>query len=87
MDSQKLKEKLIAYIKSADDKKIEAIYKFVGDEMERVYNWYEDETFVAELEVRDKSLESGEDKGYTIEEMSAFLNKRKAERYATQVQD
>lgn len=83
MQSQELREKLTAYIKVADDKNLEEIYKLVEDKINKDYRWWEDEAFVAELEEIDRRIEFGDDKGYAINDVSTFLDKRKAERYAT----
>ena len=87
METNALREKLTEYIKVADEKKVKALYTLLEDNIETDYKWYEDEAFVSELDERTRRLESGEDKGYTIEEMSEFLNERKIQRYAANVQD
>ena len=88
MDIKELREELITYIHLADEKKLQALQTLLLDDKEEVeYKWWEDEAFVAELKERSRRLETGEDKGDTMEEVEAYLEKRKTERYAAQLQD
>jgi len=76
METHELREKLTEYIKVADEKKLEAIYTLLEDDMETEYKWYEDKAFVAELDERIRRYESGEEPGFTMEEVhSAILEK------------
>ena len=76
MEANELREKLTDYIQVADTKKLEALYILLEDEIESEYKWYEDEAFVAKLDERVRRYESGEEKGYTMEEVhSGILEK------------
>ena len=86
MEANILRDKLTEYIKVADEKKLEAIYTLLEDDIEGEYKWYEDEAFVAELEEDARKIETGEEKTYTMEEVSEFLKEQKMQRYATDVQ-
>ena len=76
MEANELREKLTEYIQVADEKKLEAIYTLLEDEIEGEYKWYEDEAFVAELDERVRRYESGEEKGYTEEEAFAIIESK-----------
>lgn len=75
METNELREKLTEYIKVADEKKLEAIYTLLEDDIENEYKWYEDEAFVAELEEDARKIETGEDKVLTEEEAFAMFQK------------
>ena len=68
------------YISVADDKKIEAIYTLLEEQMIPAVDWSDDEEFVAELDERVRRFEAGIDRGYTIEETKASLQEMKNER-------
>lgn len=72
-----IREKLQEYIKTADDKKIKAIFTLVENDIEEKYNWWEDKEFVADLDERVKRYEDGTDRGFTFEEVKEELIKRK----------
>ena len=57
MKTEELKQKLHAYIDSAEDKKLEALYMVLeGDTDHAVYDWQKDEEWLAELERRSEDL-------------------------------
>ena|ERR1700761_2489498 len=49
MTTAAIRERLQEYIKEADDKKVEAIYTLLEDQMTLAREWSGDEEFVAEL--------------------------------------
>ena len=67
MTTTAIRKKLVDYLKTADDKKIKAIYTMVEYEINTKANDW-DEPFITELEKRSKSLKSGTAKTYTWEE-------------------
>ncbi|HEY4326016.1 MAG TPA: addiction module protein [Mucilaginibacter sp.] len=69
MSTETIREKLHNFIDTADDKKVEAIYTLVEDDIEEVYDHWEDEEFVAEIKSRIDDFESGKDKGLSWEEV------------------
>lgn len=71
MKKAKLREKLHEYIESAPKKRLKAIYTLVEDEIDEVYDYWEDETFLAELQRREKDYLNGTSKSYTLEETMA----------------
>lgn len=71
MSLTEIREQLHKYIDQADDKKIQAIYTMVEDDIHHTDVW-NDESFVYELEKRVAEIESGEVKGHTWEEVQAL---------------
>ncbi|MBD3748025.1 MAG: hypothetical protein IE931_00870 [Sphingobacteriales bacterium] len=80
MTIKAIREKLQDYIKTADDKKIKAIFTLVKSDIEEKYNWWEDKEFLDDLDEREKRYEAGLDRGYTLEEVKEEILKLKAER-------
>ncbi len=85
MEVNILREKLTDYIKVADEKKLEAIYTLLENDIEGEYKWYEDEAFVSQMEEDLRRMDSGEEPGFTMEEVSGFLREQKMQRYAQDV--
>jgi len=71
MDTATIRERLSEYIRFADDRKVNAIYTMVEDEIIEELNLWEDEAFLEELKSRIDSFESGEDKGISWDEVKA----------------
>ena len=46
------------------------------------YEWWNDKEFVKELDRRNAALESGEDKGVTLEQFKASFEKHKNKKHA-----
>ncbi|RZA03335.1 MAG: hypothetical protein EOP47_03255 [Sphingobacteriaceae bacterium] len=68
MTTAAIREKLHEYINIADDKKVEAIYTMVEDEIINTTDIWEDEVFLNELDRRMEELKSGKVKPVTLEE-------------------
>lgn len=81
MTTAAIRSKLYDYIRVADDKKLHAIYNLLEGEIEKVTEWWEDKEFILELDRRDRALETGEDKGTSLEEMTASINKLRQKKY------
>jgi hypothetical protein len=80
MTTTAIRKKLEEYLKTADDKKIKAIYTIVEDEIETLAN-EPDTAFIKELKKRSKAFTEGKGKEYTWEETKkAAINKVKAKR-------
>jgi hypothetical protein len=75
-----IREKLQDYIKTADDKKIEAIFTLVESDIEKEYHWWEDEEFLDELDERGRRHKEGIDRAYTFEEAKEEILKLKSEK-------
>ncbi|HTH83228.1 MAG TPA: hypothetical protein VL490_09850 [Mucilaginibacter sp.] len=80
MTTAAIREKLHEYINEADDKKVEAIYTLLEDQIAPAWEWSEDEEFLAELDERYKRWEDGTDKGRSIDEVKAVLQQLKKDR-------
>ncbi len=74
-ESAAIRHKLYDYIRVADDKKLNAIYNLLENEIEDTSEWWKDKSFVAELDRRYEALESGKDKGVTIDQLEASIEK------------
>jgi len=82
MTTTAIREKLHDFIDVADDKKIEAIYTLLQEQISPVVDWSEDAEFVAELDERVRRYEAGIDKGYTWDELEASIAELKKKRAA-----
>ncbi len=79
MSTENIREKLVEYMRSADERKVKAIYTMLEDEIGTgEHDW--DEAFVVELERRDASLKAGTAKTYTWEETKAMARERVAQK-------
>lgn len=76
-----IRTRLYDYIRIADSKKLHALYNLLENDIEVKTEWWKDEQFLDELDRRDQALESGEDKGVTLEEMMASIDKLRLEKY------
>jgi hypothetical protein len=84
MTTTVIRKKLQEYIKTADDKKIKAIFTLVESDLNSAQNWWEDKDFVAELNDRVKRYEEGIDIAFTFEEVKEEilrLKSNKSERF------
>jgi hypothetical protein len=79
--SASIRHKLYDYIRLADDKKLSAIYSLLEGEIEETKEWWKDKGFVEELDRRYEALESGADKGYSIEQLQTSIDKLRKKRY------
>ncbi|MCA0396410.1 MAG: hypothetical protein LCH51_03340 [Bacteroidetes bacterium] len=78
MDALAIREKLYDYIRVADDKKIEAIYIMLEDNIKERLDWWKDKMFVDVLQKEQKAWVAGETKGYSMSEIkSAIANRKK----------
>ena len=75
MSSTAIRNKLYDYIRVADDKKLFAIYNLLENEIEQNNEWWKDQKFTIELDRRYDSMETGSDKGFTMEQVAQSINK------------
>jgi hypothetical protein len=75
MDSTAIRHKLYDYIRLANDKKLHAIYNLLEDEIVEMNEWWKDKQFIEELDSRLKDLETGKDKGFTMQQLDASIEK------------
>jgi hypothetical protein len=76
-----IRHKLYDYIRVADDKKLTAIYNLLESEIEQTNEWWKDKKLVDEFDNRYKDLESGKDKGLTIEQLDQFVTRLRIKKY------
>ena len=82
MTTAAVREKLYDYIRVADDKKVKAIYMMLEDEITEDVQWWKDNVFVEELDKRFTAWVSGKEKGYTLGEVDASIERLKKRRSA-----
>jgi len=68
MSTTDIRQRLHHYIDTAQDKKVKAIFAIVENEIEETYDFWSDESFVAELQRREKSYLNGTSKTFTLEQ-------------------
>jgi hypothetical protein len=69
MTTETIRERLHEYIRFADDKKVNAIYTMVEDEIVEELDLWEDKDFLNELKERLDDIESGNDVGLSWDEV------------------
>lgn len=82
MTAAVIRERLYDYIRDADDKKVEAIYTLLEDQIAEPFAWSEDKEFVSDLNERVSRYEAGIDRGQTWDELEASIAELKAKRAA-----
>ena len=75
MNSTVIRHKLYDYIRIANDKKLLAIYNLLEDEIVDLNEWWKNKKIVEDFDNRHNSMETGEDKGITIQELNSFIGK------------
>jgi hypothetical protein len=73
MNTLTIRQKLYEYIKFADDEKVEAIYTIVKDEVSELYEWWNDDSLIADLDKRSDELKTGKDKGISWAQTKNYL--------------
>lgn len=76
-----IRHKLYDYIRIANEKKLNAIYNLLEDEIEQTNEWWKDKQFIRELDSRYNALEDGADKGFTIEQLEESVSKLRTKKY------
>ena len=76
-----IRARLYDYIRIADDKKLNAIYSLLEPQIEESYEWWKDKRLIAEFDERSKALESGTDKGFTLEELAKSIDQLRQQKY------
>lgn len=80
MNTAAIRDKLYDYIRVAEDKKIMAIYTMLEDNITEEIEWWNNTAFVAELEKDQEAWASGKEKGYSLTDIKADIEKRKKKR-------
>jgi hypothetical protein len=81
MSSAAIRNKLYDYIRVADDKKLNAIYNLLENEIELTNEWWKDKKFTKELDNRYQALENGSDKGFTIDQLEKSVITIRTQKY------
>ena len=81
MSSAAIRNKLYDYIRVADDKKLNAIYNLLENEIEQTKEWWKDKKFTKKLDNRYQALENGSDKGFTIDQLEKSVTKLRTQKY------
>ncbi len=81
MSSAAIRNKLYDYIRVADNKKLNAIYNLLENEIELTNEWWKDKKFTKELDNRYQALENGSDKGFTIDQLEKSVTKLRTQKY------
>ncbi len=81
MSNAAIRNKLYDYIRVADDKKLNAIYNLLENEIEQTNEWWKNKQFTTELDKRYQALESGADKGFTVEQLEQSISKLRLKKY------
>jgi len=69
MTTDTIRERLHEYIRFADDKKVNAIYTMVENEIVEELDLWEDKDFLNELKERLENFESGKTKSVPLEQV------------------
>jgi hypothetical protein len=81
MTTTGIRTRLYDYIRIADEKKLHAIYSLLEPKIEEPFEWWKDKELLKEFDERCKALESGEDKGFTLDELDASIKKLRQQKY------
>ena len=78
MTTQAIRERLHEYIRFADDKKLEAIYTMVEDDIAEELDLWENEAFLQEIKSRVDDFESGKTQVISWQDIKAKAKSIKA---------
>ena len=81
MDNNELKQKLHHYIENAEEKKIQAIFTMVEDEIKATYNHWDHEEFVNELHEREQAYLTGSFNTYSVSESASHAREAIKQHY------
>ncbi len=78
--TEALRKQVKKYIDKADENSLRRVNSIL--EIDQSDNeWWKDKEFVKELDSRSKALASGEDKGFTLKQLQASVEKHKRKHY------
>jgi len=72
-----IRTKLYDYIRVADDKKIQAIFNLLEDDIVHETDWWKNEAVVREFKSRLDKWESGEEEAFSLSDIEQELLKLK----------
>ncbi len=70
--TEALRKQVKKYVDKADENSLRRVNAILEID-QHTNEWWKDEEFVAELDRRYEAMESGEDKGVTLEELEASI--------------
>ncbi|MEJ7680594.1 MAG: hypothetical protein WKG06_22620 [Segetibacter sp.] len=82
MSTAEIREKLYNYIRVADDKKINAIYTLLEDEITENFEWWKDKAILQDFDKRYDDYKSSSSKAYSLVEVEASIEELKQRRQA-----
>ncbi len=74
-----LRAEVKKYIDLADENSLRRVQAIL--EIDQSKNWWDDVSFVNEMEARYEAVENGSDKGVTLEELNAAFDSERKRRY------
>ena len=78
--TEALRKEIKKQLDKADENSLRRVSAILAIDLQS-NEWWNDKEFVKELDRRYEALESGEDKGVTIEQFKASMEKHKQKRY------
>lgn len=75
------RNKLYDYIRVADNKKINALFLLLEDEIEQTEKWWESRQFVEELDDCHEKMEKGLDPGVSISKLEKNIDLLRIKKY------
>jgi hypothetical protein len=76
-----IRHKLYDFIRVADDKKLQAIYHLLENDIEKEYEWWNDKQFIGELDKRYDDVKTGTDKGVSLASLETSIETMRKKRY------
>jgi hypothetical protein len=76
MNTALIRQKLYEYIRVADDRKVEAIYTIIENDLAENNEWWNDKNFISTLDRVSMNLKSGTDKGIVWGDLKNELLKK-----------
>ena len=80
MSTTTIRNKLIQYIQVADNDHLKALYTLLEDRIEQDLPWFEKVELIQEFTSRYENWKKGQEKGYSISDIDAEIEKIKAAR-------
>ena len=75
-----LRKQVRKYINTADENSLRRVNAILEID-QNTYEWWKDKKFIKELDRMDAAMESGEEKGVTMEELKMSIEKIRMEMY------
>jgi len=82
MTIEAIRERLYNYLKLADDRKIDAIYTLLENDIMEHSQWWNDDALIEELDKEYTAWENSSEKGYTLVEIEEAVTNLKSKRHS-----